>query len=298
MCKKVLCFLMLVLTGCTQVRYNWAIFYHPGSWSPDCKWIYYFKTFELTRVEKPWAPYSKEVISWDDRYFIGKCRPDGSDTTTLLELSEAPHGVLDVSPDGWIIFSTRSGIWMVDTSGENLHRIWDWGMYPRWAFNYTKIIFSGPTEYDSGYGRADTVNPGIWLINRDGRGLEKIMDEGTRPAFCDANGKIVYILNGDLIIYSFADSSKDSIGTTYAGAPDWNVAGDSIVFLRGENPYVFSVASYHYTQIPFVALGSGGDVRWKPGAWIIGGSNWICSINIDGKTSTILSSLHGEGEHP
>ena len=122
---------------------------------------------------------------------------DGTGGRTKLTTGEAISGNASYSPDGSkIVFeSTRNGaadaIWVMDASGENLHRLTPKKMQAAWADwspDGTKIVFMD---------NCCRPHSSLWLMNPDGSGLTRLTEPpGQRndifPSFAPAGDKIVF----------------------------------------------------------------------------------------------------------
>ncbi|MDD2891043.1 MAG: hypothetical protein PHE49_10470 [bacterium] len=229
--RFIIIFIFLPFLSCLPNRYNYGTGYYAPCWSADGTKIYFFRN-DLTVKE-----ISNVVVhTWEyekNECYICSCNPDGSDLKGIIKVGEIPNEIkgltdeFDVSDKGEIIYSTsyyssditakiitiKSGIWSVKDDGSNDHQLLGWGRNPRWTYHYSKIIFEGTDD-----------NSGIWLMDKDGSNVTQLLAEGSSPSFCDTTEELLYHKRGWIWIYSFIDSSSDSITEGSYGdiSPDGN----------------------------------------------------------------------------
>ena len=259
--------MVVLFGGCTRTKMHYGTGYYAPAWSPDGRRIYYFRN-DLTVKEI--IPYG-EGVQYEyekNEWYICSCDTNGENRKEIYKVAEfkgkGGGGNMDVSPSGEIIYcfpKTKEGIWMMDTTGNNDHQILFWGKNPRWAYNYTKIIFEG-----------DSTHRGIWLMDKNGENVIQILTEGSSPAFCDANEKVLYHIwpaegYGMIYLYSFSDSSIDTLveGTH----PDWSPDGEKFVYHIGSggNLYLYLLVDNTYKQI--LDIGYGYIIRFMPSSTAI-----------------------------
>lgn len=103
------------------------------------------------------------------------------------------------------------------------------GKNPRWAFDYTKIIFEGDEEHS-----------GIWIVGKDGSGLEKVIEKGESPieleSVCRTTNEILFSVEWDrkLCIFSFKTQRIDTIikvieAWSVSIVADWDKEGSEVI---------------------------------------------------------------------
>ena len=249
MLRKVLYlgFLIISNAGCYRVvEEGRVVAYYTPIWDTKGKRIYFIKRVKLWRTVVPSKPFAKEETQYKWEYYLMKCDENGENLETLRVIFKQDEYdgwgdtvflayLGDISPSGEILgvrIGDDRGILLLDTIGESEELIFPWGRKPYWAYNYTKIIFQGVETH-----------PGIWMVNRDGTGLQKILDEGEIEAYSDLNKKLVFSTNygKTLCIYSLTGESVDTIianfeelvpGITFSIGADWNKKGDTLIWIE------------------------------------------------------------------
>lgn len=263
---------------------NYGTNYYAPCWSADGTKIYYFRN-DLTVLDViRGAPMGNQTYKYErSEWFMCSCDVDGNDSKGIIKVGEFKgingYGAMDVSSSGeiiyWFFLERDNGIWVIKNNGTGNHQLLSWGMYPRWAFNYTKIIFEGNGSY-----------AGIWMMDKDGKNLTQILTEGSSPVFCDTNQKMIYHKNGWIWIYSFIDSSNDSIVEGTWG--DWLHDGSKFVYRSEKGSTLFDMLDSSSGKW-YGVYGWYGAPRLSISAKIvIGDAGNIKLMNIDGSDFKVL----------
>ncbi len=251
---KWLIFLFLI-TGCTQDKYHYGTGYYAPCWNADGTRIYYFRN-DLTEKEIINWPFSQTYKCEKNEWYICSCKPDGSDRREISKMVEfsgelGGGGSMDISPKGKIVYSlgkpkSAAGIWTIDIDGTNKRYILQWGEYPRWSFNCTKIIFGSDGEQE-----------GIWMMDEEGDNLQQVIEKGTRPSFCENTKTLLYNKGRWIWSYSFVDSSTDSVTNQPNNAfwPEWLPSCEEFVYTD------YALYLYSFTNGTYKLLNSIGDYR-------------------------------------
>jgi len=248
MLKRILPILVILsgCIGCYRVKEkSKSMYFTSPAWTPDGRKLYFIKDISYSRTIVEWKPGGKELYQFRDEWYLMKCNPDGSDTTTIARIykqdgwsqgviSEARNAQMDISSSGEIVinFLDPPGIFLMDTTGKIIRQVLDWGRNPRWAFDYTKIIFEGDDEH-----------AGIWMMDKDGSGLEKVIEKGESPieleSVCRTTNEILFSIDWDkrLCTLSFNTQRVDTIITSIAAwsvsiSADWDKEGNQIILVE------------------------------------------------------------------
>jgi len=283
--------LLFLKCGCYRVaEEKMCISYDTPIYDFSGKKIYCIKKILYTRDILPVKPFAKEETQYKVEYYFLKGDPDGEDTVTLRIIFKEEEYTAsydtsytvylgDISPFGEILgWRNRypCGITILDTLGERIKLVIEWGKNPRWVSNYTKIVFEG-----------DTMHSGIWIMNKDGTGLQKILDEGEIEAVSDISEKLIFSTNygKTLCIYSFADGNIDTIipnfenlvpGIDFSIAADW-IDKDTIIWIETPTGYppleedtlaiwIYSINSDTLVQRIFIE--NHEDIKEVPVIWL------------------------------
>ena len=293
MLRKVLYlgFLIISNAGCYRVMEEMrCISYDTPIYDFSGKKIYCIKKILYTRDILPAKSFAKEETQYKVEYYFLKSNPAGEDTVTLRIIFKEDEYTAsydtsytvylgDISPFGEILgWRNRYpyGITILDTLGKRTKLVIEWGKNPRWVSNYTKIVFEG-----------DTMHSGIWIMNKDGTGLHKILDGGDIEAVSDISEKLIFSTNygKTLCIYSFADGSVDTIipnfenlvpGIDFSIAADW-IDKDTIIWIETPTGYppleedtlaiwIYSIESDTLVQRIFIE--DHEDIKEVPVIWL------------------------------
>ena len=295
---------LIGFAGCYSVKEeSMSVCFTSPAWTPDGKKLYFIKDIGYSRTVVENKPFGKELYEFRDEWYLMKCNPDGSDTMNVARiykqkewlqgaLYESYRVEMDISPSGEIVinFLDPPGIFLMDTTGQILGKVLDWGKNPRWAFNYTKIIFTGDDEH-----------PGIWMMDKDGNNLEKLVEKGESPiklqSVCKTTNEILFSVEWDkkLCAYSFQTETTDTIkglrGKRFLTA-DWNKKGDKIAivsnlycYLTPNDTLFYQVYNRELDSIVVLKkrMKEAYFLRWSPeGEWLVFWSSTLWRIKWDG----------------
>jgi Tol biopolymer transport system component len=285
-------FLISLFKGCScNPTYHGTGYYAPA-WSADGTRIYYFRN-DLT-VEKHTGFLVGETYEYKkNEWYICSCDVNGGSRKTIYKIgefsgklpSELWRMIMDISQDGKILYSVttaiKSGIWIINTDGSDDHQLLSWGKNPRWAYNYSKIVFEGEGNKE-----------GIWLMDKDGSNVSQVLTEGSSPAFCDANEKMLYHIwpadgYGQLYCYSFADSSVDTL--VEGASADWSPTGEKFAYFYGSGgyPLIFQFSDSSSTTITTPDMGY-KVIRWSEINKIVSYNSGIWVMNPDGSEFKVI----------
>lgn len=244
MLRKVLYlgFLIISIAGCYRVvEEGKTVYYDNPLWSADGGKIYFQLIISYHRVIVPLKPFAKEVSQYKSESYLMRCNPDGEFVDTLgilykekeFNQSDTSFDIFleDISPHGEILSTFRYAsvgyekyeIWIMDTCGKNRKQLLDWGKNPRWAFNYTKVIFNGDREH-----------PGIWMMDKKGDDVEKVC-LGSLISYSILNNEFLFINEKNQIcVYKLETGTIDTIikKDDWATFPTWNTRGEKILWLK------------------------------------------------------------------
>jgi Tol biopolymer transport system component len=167
-----------------------------------------------------WSPDGQKIALWRSRdRAIYVINVDGSGLRHLASGWEP-----DWSPDGrFIAFRDMTfSISTVEVNGSNRRTLYesDVGAFaPAWSPDAQRIVFSVGT-FDDCFG-----DLGLWVMNADGSGLQRINCDGELPAWSPDSSEIAFV-NSRSIDVSNADGSGQR--TRVAGPatfPDWTPDG-------------------------------------------------------------------------
>jgi Tol biopolymer transport system component len=197
------------------------------AWSPDGRWIAFSR---CTFFTESGVCSSAQIVV---------VRPDGSGARDVTE-PVAQVSVTDSkpswSPDGRRIVFTRTlsfgdnQIWVVRADGQGLTRLLaddaEGDHNPSWSPDGTRIVFS-----------SDALGTeAIFLMNADGSGVQKLLDEfkdpddpdatigggAVNPSFAPSGTRIVFSATGDLWTADLAGQNIARVTTETGGdEPDW-----------------------------------------------------------------------------
>ncbi len=276
------CFISFVLTCRVGEKYYYGVGYYAPCWSPDGKRIYYFKNVVIEKRYICGEAYCYKYVK--NEWYICSCDMNGEDEKVIAFIG-AGGGVstIDVVPSGEIIYSRYySGYSEVDTIGPfgiikidkngNRKVLLAWGENPRYCYNYTKIVF------DSG---------GIWIMNKDGTGLKKLVKDGKQPVM-DSNNKFIVFTKrkhgyNHIWIY-FVDNEEENSLFSYAEYPEVFPNGEEIICSGG---VIFNLQSRTYDYIEGFPYFSKPRVNFI-NQIVFQDINSIIKINKDGTSVKII----------
>ncbi len=177
------------------------------TWSPDGKQIAYTKSpplgiwifdissqeerFLVTGMHPDWSPDGKKIAFSTGR--IHTINTDG-DSSTIQLITDTLRTLFwpDWSPDGekiaFAMVFAPGGLFICNSDGSHLRRIYDRGIRPDWSPNGENIAFqefSTHRHYEE-----------IWVINPDGTGLKPLLQKKGSygwPAWSPDKKKIAFV---------------------------------------------------------------------------------------------------------
>jgi Tol biopolymer transport system component len=158
------------------------------TWSPDGKWVAFGRPFsgaylmnleDNREIELPsmgglnWSPDSKHIVYFlfENQAYVQKLKiMNIYDSTSWLvkDLSDIGylHGFPSWSPDGDEILFTSGGIYVIDTSEENLKRLAKSGIEPDWSPDGEWIVYCSYREGEQ-----------LYLMKANGRNKHPLVEE-------------------------------------------------------------------------------------------------------------------------
>ena len=190
-----------------------------------------------------WFPDGKVVYLENyDRYRIERYFPAGDDEITL--------------EDSWYVCE-------MNADGSEKKRIvklpfeWDLGgSHPCVSATNDKIVLGNGSD-------------GIWVLNRDGSGLKKIVEGGCYPDFNPEGTKVVYEKPKEGIWIYDLTTGKDSciISDTLAMMPAWSPDGEKIAYGYGDTwikeIWIYNLVDSSTFQV--TTVNNWGGLYWWPG---------------------------------
>jgi Tol biopolymer transport system component len=187
---------------------------------------------------------------------------DGSDARRLVQLDGYYWlGSPQFSSDGrYVAFNahpehattdTQAHIFRVPADGGEAQDL-GVGRMPYWSRDDKQIAFFVPV------GNPDGVAAGVWIMNSDGSGRQRMFD-GEVPCYSPDGGRIAYASGGGLYVYDTLDGTSKQVATegfTDITGPAWSPDGRQLAFVNSP--------SGQPSQLAIVdASGSGPPkVRW------------------------------------
>jgi WD40 repeat protein len=217
-----------------------------------------------------WSPDGTKIVfisAIKDK--INLMDADGKNMKTLLDTkSVGQQGRIDnmaLSPDGssivcsiYYIISNTKILWRINLDSGNsleLSRVKDiYGFKSSWSPDKSTITFSRREKY----GAAKEL---IYLIDSKG-GSERILTEGSTPAWLPDGNKIVFISNNGKDIYTI---DKD---------------GSNLTLLLSHHEAITKVS--YSPDGKWLTFSSG---FYKPCIYFFGPGNWLFQLNIEGEAS-------------
>ncbi|MEO0129819.1 MAG: hypothetical protein ABIL02_06235 [candidate division WOR-3 bacterium] len=194
--------LVLVFVGCQRVEvWRRVAFWYPN-WTPDGKIVCWQSNALVKEWEYVFYPGNgSEVIDWD--WTIIEMNQDGSNMRQIVKIDKE---------SGWIgpNFGEVTGHPCISCAGDEI-------VFSLWNFT------DWPSELI-----------GIFVVNRDGRGLKKIVHKGTYPDLSPDGKKVVYEKPGEGIWIINVDGTGDHQITNDPrdAWPAWSPLGDKIAFAK------------------------------------------------------------------
>ncbi|RKZ25033.1 hypothetical protein DRQ20_05915 [bacterium] len=328
MCRKMfrkalyLWFLIISIAGCYRVVEEGKVIqcYTPV-WDCSGRKIYFINRIRYWRTIIPATPFAKEETQYRWEYYLMRCDKNGEDLETLRVIFKQDEYdgwgdtlftayLGDISPSKKILgyrIGEHRGIVILDSMGRRKKLLLPWGKKPRWAYDYTKVIFEGDEEH-----------PGIWIIDTTGDNLRKILEEGEFKAYSDRYKMIVFTVDygRKLCVYSLSTEKIDTImdisetvpGISFSVSVDWHFEINKIIWIEVPSDniarekdtlalWIFDVEIDSLINRIFIeneelATRSIWDLRWQPyGEYLIFTDDWnMWRIKEDGTCLTKIFS--------
>ncbi|MBA7546403.1 Tol-Pal system protein TolB [subsurface metagenome] len=218
----IVCLIPILFIGCSH--YNELEDRRAGVWIIDLETM--DSEFLIEGWSPDWSPDSKEIVYVNNRniYKINVATKEIKQLTT--------EGFFpDWSPDNRsIAFSINAGdsagLYIMDSSGNNIHNIGEWGWIdPDWHPGGSKLTFIGWFNSKGGVCIADT----------NGDNARLILEGGDSPVFSPDGSNIAYVSERDrkrniYLIDTLGQNEVKLTDVDWAIEPSWSPDGSKIVF--------------------------------------------------------------------